>query len=153
MMSMVSAMLFLALTSPPDPPASAPSFAWALAADAPAYRIAGGKAVVRMVHEGPNYMGILEAYPGVKVPAHMHEKSAELLYILEGAGEMVVDGKRTPVKTGHMIQVPPGVKHSFSIPKKSNGRFVAVQIYAPAGPEQRFKKGQRITAAPANRAQ
>jgi len=92
-------------------------------------------------------MGILEAYPGVTVPEHKHEISAEMLYVLEGAGEMVVAGKRTAVKTGHMIQVPPGVKHSFSIHKDSDKRFVAVQVYAPAGPEQRFKRGVKVEAS------
>jgi quercetin dioxygenase-like cupin family protein len=115
-----------------------------LASSAETYQIAGGKGLVRMVHQGPNYMGLLEASPGLAVPEHAHERSTEMLYVLEGAGTMILGGKQVPVKSGHFIQVPPGMKHAFSISKDSKRRFVAVQIYSPAGPEQRFKKGIRI---------
>ena len=118
------------------------------------YLIGGGTAVVHMVQtNGPNYMGILEAYPGARVPEHTHEVSAEMLYVLEGAGEMTVDGQTVPVKAGHMIQVAPGIKHSFSIRKGSQKRFVAVQIYSPFGPEQRFKKGTRVKPKPQGKMQ
>jgi mannose-6-phosphate isomerase-like protein (cupin superfamily) len=42
---------------------------------------------------------------------HYHEKHTEIYYILEGEGFIELDGKRTPVKPGTAILIPPGVRH------------------------------------------
>jgi mannose-6-phosphate isomerase-like protein (cupin superfamily) len=42
---------------------------------------------------------------------HYHQKHTEIYYILEGEGLIELDGKRTPVKPGTAILIPPGVRH------------------------------------------
>jgi len=113
-------------------------------ATAESWEIAGGKARVHMMLHAPNYMGTLEGDPGLVVPEHVHTDAVEMLHVLEGGGWMVVDGKRSRIEAGMMIQVPRGVKHSFMIPPDQKVGFKAVQVYTPGGPEQRFKAGRRI---------
>lgn len=74
---------------------------------------------------------------GAEVPKHVHQDSDEILLVLEGESFMLVDGKATKLVAGDVVRIPKGREHSAKVPK----RFVAVQVYAPGGPEQRFKAG------------
>jgi mannose-6-phosphate isomerase-like protein (cupin superfamily) len=42
---------------------------------------------------------------------HYHEKHTEIYYILEGEGFIEIDGRKTAVKPGTAILIPPGVRH------------------------------------------
>jgi mannose-6-phosphate isomerase-like protein (cupin superfamily) len=70
------------------------------------------------------------------VPPHQHDTSDEILFILAGKGRMTVNGINYPVGPNDAIRIPKGARHSLDVVEK----LVAVQLYAPAGPEQRFKK-------------
>ncbi len=72
---------------------------------------------------------------GTNIPEHTHGGETEALYILEGAGTMTVGGVALPFGPTSVIQVPPNVPHSVML----TADFRALQIYTPAGPEQRFK--------------
>lgn len=96
-----------------------------------------GVGKVRIVVEQPELsVTILETVADAAIPEHVHDGSTELLYVLDGGGTMVVDGVTLPITATSVVQVPPGVPHAFtaSAPTK------AIQIYTPAGPEQRFKQ-------------
>ena len=72
---------------------------------------------------------------GAKIPEHVHVKETELLYILSGAGTMTIGATEVAVGPTSVVQIPPGTKHAFS----AGSDLRALQIYTPAGPEQRFK--------------
>lgn len=55
-------------------------------------------------------MTYLEIDPGKTSPHHIHEWEHEV-YIIEGTGTLVCDGKEYPVKAGDAIYVPPNVDH------------------------------------------
>ena len=76
--------------------------------------------------------------PGALVPRHVHDGSSEYLFLLEGRGVLVVAGQETPVAAGDAIQIPSGIEHGFRAAADADP-VKAVQFYAPAGPEQRFK--------------
>lgn len=42
---------------------------------------------------------------------HYHKRSTELYYVLEGEGNVVLDGKVHPVQRGSLVHIPPGVVH------------------------------------------
>lgn len=42
---------------------------------------------------------------------HYHKRSTELYYVLDGAGEVVLDGVVQPVVKGSLVHIPPGVVH------------------------------------------
>lgn len=72
---------------------------------------------------------------GAEVPRHVHQDADEVLLVLEGEAFMLVDGKATKLAAGDAVRIEKGHEHSAKVPK----RFLALQVYAPAGPEQRFK--------------
>jgi mannose-6-phosphate isomerase-like protein (cupin superfamily) len=49
---------------------------------------------------------------------HYHKRLTEIYYILEGTGEMELDGERHPVEAGDSILIKPGCRHR-AIPKPS----------------------------------
>lgn len=111
------------------------------AADVPAYPIAQGKGTAAIfydaAHGSPDTaLTVLVLQPGAAVPEHVHDASAELLYILEGAAEMTVAGDTLTVNAGDAVRIPMGTPHSARV--VGDHALRAVQVYAPAGPEQRF---------------
>src|SRR5262245_15069659 len=45
---------------------------------------------------------------------HYHRKSAEVYYILEGCGQMELDGETVTVTPGTVITIPPGIRHRLT---------------------------------------
>jgi mannose-6-phosphate isomerase-like protein (cupin superfamily) len=82
------------------------------------------------------YFGRGEFQPGASVAEHVHEKSAEIVYIIQGTGQFTVAGKAYDIHRGTAIYIPENTPHSFL----NNGKEVVevVQMYSPAGPEDRF---------------
>ena len=78
---------------------------------------------------------IMELPTGATVAEHVHDKETELLYVLSGSGTMTVGGVKLAVTPTTVVQIPPRTKHAFT----ATADVRAVQFYAPAGPEQRFK--------------
>jgi len=87
----------------------------------------GGEAAVEM----------LSADAGFTVPPHKHDKSVEILYVLEGKGTMTIADEHYEVHSGTAVWVPKGVEHSFV--EDGSTPLLALQIYTPGGPEERFK--------------
>lgn len=42
---------------------------------------------------------------------HYHKRGTELYYVLEGAGDVLLDGELHPVRKGSLVHIPPGVVH------------------------------------------
>jgi quercetin dioxygenase-like cupin family protein len=82
-------------------------------------------------------LAVLGLDAGAAVPEHVHAGGTELLYVLAGAGTMVVDGVSLPITASTVIQIPRGVAHAVPAITES---LAAIQLYTPGGPEQRFKK-------------
>lgn len=145
---MYLALALLLLHAPPHTTASVPvRGAMIERASQPVLIIGDGKAGARILLDEATVPGLKEAamtelvmLPGASVPEHTHDASAELLYILEGHGTMVLDGQASVVRAGMAIFIPAGVKHSFTVDTKVEP-LRAIQVYTPGGPEQRFKKG------------
>lgn len=49
--------------------------------------------------------------PGKETGDHMHLKSQEVYYIIEGKGRMCVDGKTADVAAGDTVLIKPGTAH------------------------------------------
>ncbi|MCP4446482.1 MAG: cupin domain-containing protein [Myxococcales bacterium] len=113
------------------------------AASAQVLQIAGGKAQVRIIideamsKDSSAYIGAITAEVGAEIPLHRHANSSEYLLVLEGGARMQVAGREIQVQAGDAIQLPKNVEHGARI--VGTEQFKALQFYAPAGPEQRFK--------------
>ncbi|NMO18389.1 cupin domain-containing protein [Pyxidicoccus fallax] len=115
-------------------------------AEAPRYIIAGGKGRATLLLNPSTgataaSMTLLELQSGGEVPEHVHDSSAEILYIQEGAAEMTVSGEKVRVGKGDAVYIPAGAKHSARVVSAES--FKAVQVYAGPGPELRFTHGTR----------
>ena len=51
---------------------------------------------------------------GAATEAHFHKLSEEFYFILDGAGEMTVDGETRAVCPGDAILIPPGAWHTIT---------------------------------------
>jgi len=72
---------------------------------------------------------------GLVIKEHAHVKETEVLYILDGEGTMTLGGVELAIGPTSVVQIPPNTKHAFTAKRTVR----ALQIYTPAGPEQRFK--------------
>ncbi len=72
---------------------------------------------------------------GAVIAEHVHAKETELLYATSGEGALTVNGATLAITEHSVVQIPPNTKHAVT----GKAEMRALQIYAPAGPEQRFK--------------
>jgi quercetin dioxygenase-like cupin family protein len=100
------------------------------------YNIKGGTVRLFLDGKAPFALDLMTIDAGVTVPPHKHDNSEELIYVLSGRSSATVGGKEQKAGPGDQVRMPPGVEHTVTIDEK----LTAVQVYAPAGPEQRFKK-------------
>lgn len=108
-------------------------------------KIFGGKGTARIVLDeavtGSNAisMDVVEFAPGAELPRHEHAGNTEILYVLSGGGNLIVGSEKHPFGPEHVLHLPPSQPHGA---KLSGGeKTIAIQFYAPAGPEQRFREG------------
>src|SRR5581483_6098278 len=51
--------------------------------------------------------------PGQATQRHYHAGTEELYFVVEGNGEMELDGERAPVGPGDAVLIPPGAWHEI----------------------------------------
>jgi quercetin dioxygenase-like cupin family protein len=83
------------------------------------------------------YLGKLEAEPGVEVPRHTHAGAEEIIFVTAGAGELIVGSEKFPFEAPEALYIPAGQPHAVKF--TGTDKVELVQIYAPAGPEDRYK--------------
>ncbi len=102
---------------------------------------AGGAFHARIAFGGeytlPASFGTLLASDDAAVPEHDHP-TWEHIVIVEGSGTFRLGGEKHDVKPGSLFQIKSGVRHAFA--PAGDSKLVAIQLYAPSGPEQRFVK-------------
>ncbi len=80
------------------------------------------------------YLGRLEGTAAV--PEHDHPSSWEILATVEASGAFTLDGVEQRLGPKQIVIVPPGAKHAWK--PDPGSKLVAIQMYSPPGPEQRF---------------
>ncbi len=139
----------LFVLGPGTPPAKVPPRGVIVQRESqPVFVAPDGKSGARILLDETTAPGLKEAamselllLPGATVPEHTHDTSGELVYILEGHGQMTIDGQPREVRAGMAIFIPAGVKHSVVADTKVEP-LRALQVYTPGGPEQRFRSNQ-----------
>lgn len=119
----------------------------ARAGQAPPLNWAGGKMSAHLDLEAavlPElYVGRLAGT--MPVAEHNHPGTWEILCAVEARGTLRLAGEERRVESRSCVAVPPDAQHAWQPDEGS--RLVAVQLYAPPGPEQRFKKLAADSAA------
>ena len=130
--------------APPAAPAGAHFTVAGPASAAETLTVFGGKGKIKPLLEPAKtgspalYMGLLEAEPGAEVPRNVHQQSAEILYVVAGAGEMTVGSEKVPFEAEEALHIPENQPHAAKF--GGSEKTVMVQIFAPAGPEQRYRQ-------------
>ena len=62
--------------------------------------------------------------PGQATQRHYHARTEEIYVILEGGGEMEVDGENRPVQPGDTVLIPPGARHQIRADAPGELRFL-----------------------------
>lgn len=92
--------------------------------------------------DGSASLGSLMASKGAPVPRNVHDHEWEILAVLSGAGTLArtVGGREddVPIAPGTFASIPPGAPHEYR--PAGTSPLVAVQLFLPPGPEQRFKQ-------------
>ncbi|EQB65495.1 MAG: hypothetical protein AMDU3_IPLC00002G0132 [Thermoplasmatales archaeon I-plasma] len=76
----------------------------------------GGKIRWLITHRdgAPNFsMRLITVPKGKSTPNHSHDYEHEI-FLIEGKGEAVLDGRKFPVDSNHFLFIPGGVKHTIS---------------------------------------
>lgn len=109
---------------------------------------AGGKLRVKIFYEQEDdqrahgALSLLDGDADLGVPEHVHEESAEVLFIESGDGTMILGEERFALEPGKVVYVPPNTNHGY---EPGTQALRAMQIYAPPGPEQRFRTPPAVT--------
>ncbi len=78
-------------------------------------------------------------------PPHMHHWD-EVMYVLEGTVDVMVDGNVTTANAGSTVSVPAGTLHNFKGRGPSGSRFLV--FASPAGIERFFEELDREIGVP-----
>ncbi len=65
-----------------------------------------------------------ELPPACETDRHHHRESEEFYYVLEGDGEMEVDGERRALASGDAVLIPPGAWHQIRTTGEAPLRFL-----------------------------
>jgi mannose-6-phosphate isomerase-like protein (cupin superfamily) len=62
--------------------------------------------------------------PGTETRPHFHARAEEIYVLLEGSGEMEVDGQARTVGPGDAVLIPPGAWHRIRAGEEGELRFL-----------------------------
>ena len=105
------------------------------------YKIAGGKATARLLLDGTGAklaVDEIDAEPGATLSSHRHAAQDEELYFVSGQTTTTIGKQTFATAPGDALRIPANATHTMKVTEP----LKAIQVYAPAGPEQRFKKGR-----------
>ncbi len=76
--------------------------------------------------DGAENQSLAEAWlePGQATQRHYHARSEELYVLLDGSGEMEIDGERARVDPGDAVLIPPGARHQITASADGPLRFL-----------------------------
>ena len=87
--------------------------------------------------EYPFGMGTQSVAPGGFVREHTHDRNEEAIYVIEGKGRAVVDGKEYPIGPDSAIFLPKNTRHMFI--NDGDTRLRWVWLIVPNGLEDFFR--------------
>jgi len=67
--------------------------------------------------------------PGFQSRLHLHTKSYQTCYVIEGSGDFRVGDETFHAQTGSCVNIPPGAPHQVT----SKDGMRMIMVYAPAG--------------------
>lgn len=78
--------------------------------------------------------GLITFYPFSSQPEHSHRREEQVLYIVSGRGEQIVDGVRYPITSGSYFHIRPHSRHVVVNNSAEDLRVLVIYIYYPLSP-------------------
>jgi mannose-6-phosphate isomerase-like protein (cupin superfamily) len=72
-----------------------------------------GSTIRELHHTAEQSLAEATLEPGQATERHYHARTEEIYFVLEGEGEMEVDGERRPVAPGDAVLIPAGAWHQI----------------------------------------
>jgi mannose-6-phosphate isomerase-like protein (cupin superfamily) len=72
-----------------------------------------GSTIRELHHTGEQSLAEATLEPGQATERHYHARTEEIYFLLEGEGEMEVDGERRRVGPGDAVLIPAGGRHQI----------------------------------------
>jgi mannose-6-phosphate isomerase-like protein (cupin superfamily) len=72
---------------------------------------------------------IMSIPPGGEIGEEVHKKNDQVLYLVQGAGQAVLDGQASSYSAGDVVLVPAGTKHNFIA--NSSQSMKIITTYSP----------------------
>ncbi len=73
-----------------------------------------------------------EITKGGAAKEHTHETTDQIMFILEGLGSSMIDGKIVDIEPGTLLYIPKGVPHGGDVPlNRTNKLLKFLLIYSP----------------------
>ncbi|MDF1676842.1 MAG: cupin domain-containing protein [Vicingaceae bacterium] len=73
------------------------------------------------------------------VKSHKHEHHSEVLYVIEGEGEMTIGEKTNKIKGGDYFRIPKNTYHSLKVTSKEPVKVISVQAPEFFGKDRVFE--------------
>ena len=80
---------------------------------------------------------VITATDGFDALAKIADARPEIIFVEDGEGTMRVGDQTVSIRPGTFLYIPPRTDHDFR--PTGNRPLRAMQMYAPSGPEQRFR--------------
>ena len=86
----------------------------------------------RVLFTGPKLqLVVMSLQPSEEIGEEVHDHTDQFFRVEEGTGEIVMDGRVTPIESGMAMLVPAGIKHNI----RNTGRR-ALKLYTLYAPPQ-----------------
>lgn len=108
------------------------------AADVKSYDLPGGKGHVKLLLDGTGAklaVDEIDADEGATIATHKHATQDEELFFVSGRSDTTVGKQTFQTAPGDAMRIAANASHSMKVLEPVR----AIQVYAPGGPEQRFK--------------
>lgn len=69
--------------------------------------------------------------PGDEFANHVHEKSVDIISVVQGSGVLITDGVEHRIQKGDVVYVPPGVDHGM----RNDGEETLISVDSQAPPD------------------
>jgi mannose-6-phosphate isomerase-like protein (cupin superfamily) len=73
-----------------------------------------GSTIRELQHTDAQSLAEARLEPGRATERHYHAQTEEIYFLLEGTGEMELDGERRRMKPGDAVLIPPGAWHQIT---------------------------------------
>lgn len=100
-------------------------------------QVAGGKVKIESLMQGNNaFVGRLILAAHQKIPIH-RDPTEEYLYIIEGSGQITINGKTYTINAGDSVYMPAKAMVSFV---NGDQTLIAFQVFAGVSSAQKYQK-------------